>query len=180
VNAKGVIAMLLNDEARAMIGVETGAETACDPVESGAVRRFAQACMDDDPDYRRNASDGNRYGGPIAPPLFPLHYFRRPLGTPDPITERALDPDFDGIVGSTSQGLPELPLRGLALLNGGLEVELFRYARHGEAVTAKSRYADITERQTRKGPMVFVVIETEYRTGEGELLVRARKTLIRR
>lgn len=172
---------LLTDEVRRYIGVETEEEVACEPVEKGAVRRYAQAIMDDDPIYYSEEVAGAlRYGAPVAPPLFPTHMFRRPFGTPDPLQEHASDPDFDGIVGSTSQGLPELPLPGLALLNGGSEIEFYRYARHGETVKCRSRYQDIYERETRSGPMIFVVIESEYLSGDGDLLLRVRKTLIRR
>lgn len=173
---------LLTEEVTRLAGVESEVEVACDVVERGAVRRYAQACMDDDPAfYSEELTGGSRYGGPVAPPLYPMNLFRRPFGTPDPFAERAGDPDFDGIVGSTAQGLPPLPLPpGVGLLNAGTEVELYRYARHGETVTAKSRYHSITKKHSSTGPMLLVVIETEYRTAPGELLLRVRKTQIRR
>lgn len=173
---------LLTQEILKFVGVSSELELACDPVERGAVRRYEQACMDSDATlYSEEATRGARYGGPVAPPLFPMNMFRRPFGTPDPFAEHAGDPDFDGIVGSTAQGLPTLPLPpGIGFLNAGTEVELYRYARHGETVTAKSRYHSITEKQSSKGPMLLVVIETEYRTGNGELLLRVQKTQIRR
>jgi hypothetical protein len=171
---------ILSDEIRGYIGRQSGSVTACDAVEPGAVRRYAQAIMaDKDGDYAPGATPG-RYGGPVAPPIYPAFMFRRPLGTPDVLTERAEDPDFDGLVSAASDGLPELPLPGRALLNGGSEIEFFRYARHGEQVTQQSRYADIYERVSKNGPMLFVIIETEYRTAGGELLLRVRKTTIRR
>jgi hypothetical protein len=170
---------MLTDEIRGFIGKASEATLACDPVESGAVRRYAQAIMDDDPDYGPEPRTA-RHGGPVAPPLYPAFMFRRPYGTPDVLTERAEDPDFDGLVSAASDGLPELPLPGRALLNGGAEVEIYRYARHGERVLQRSRYADIYERTSKNGPMLFVVVETEYATEAGELLLRMRKTLIRR
>ena len=39
---------------------------------------------------------------------------------------------------------------------------------------------DIVEKETSKGPIVLVVTESEYRTGAGELLIRTRRTQIRR
>ncbi len=154
--------MLLTEEIKAFIGVESAEETAPEPIERGAVRRFAQAIMDDDPIYHSEAATAqSRYGGPVAPPLYPTYALRRPFGTPDPLTERAHDPDFDGILAETAvQGLPVLPLPGLALLNGGSEVELFRYARHGEEIRIKSRYHDIVEKASKKGPMLLVYIDT--------------------
>lgn len=170
---------MLTDEIRSFIGATSVAEMACDAVEPGAVRRYAQAIMDADPDYAADAV-GARRGGPVAPPLFPAFMFRQPFGTPDALTERAEDPDFDGLTALASDGLPELPLPGRALLNGGSEVEFFRYARHGDRVVQTSRYADIYERESKNGAMLFVVTETEYRTDGGDLLLRVRKTLIRR
>ena len=43
--------MLVTDEVRSYIGVSSEADFACDAVETGAVRRFAQAIMDEDPAY---------------------------------------------------------------------------------------------------------------------------------
>jgi hypothetical protein len=169
---------LVPQQALALVGAWTEAELACDPVEQGAVRRFAQAIMDDDPAYAPGAE--TRYGGAIAPPLFPNHMLRRPFGMPDALDERTRqDPDFDGVL--PAAGLPPLPgLQHLAVLNGGSEFEFYRYARHGEWVTFRQRYADIHEKASSKGPLVVVVIEGEIRTREGELLLRSRRTLLRR
>jgi hypothetical protein len=172
--------VMLTDEIKGYIGHTSAEIIATDTVEPGAVRRYAQAIMDEDPGYAPGAEAG-RYGGPVAPPLYPAFMFRRPLGTPDALTERAADPDFDGLVSAASDGLPELPLPGRALLNGGSEVEIVRYARHGEAVKQRSRYADIYEREAKNGTaMLFVIVETEYRTTNDELLLKVRKTHIRR
>lgn len=163
----------------AWVGPWSEAELACDPVEQGAVRRFAQAILDDDPDYGPDAASDGRFGGPIAPPLLPNHMLRRPFGTPDLVQANALDPDFDGVV--PQPGLPPIgPLLHLPVLNGGSEFEFFRYARIGEAVSVRQRYADIEEKQTAKGLLIAVVIESEIRTGAGELLLRSRRTLLRR
>lgn len=170
---------LITPEIQALVGVWSEAESACDPVEQGAVRRFAQAIMDEDPAYGPHAQADSRYGGPIAPPLFPNHMLRRPLGTPDLIQQRAGDPDFDGVVPAT--GLA--PLAGLAhlpVLNGGSEFEFYRCARHGEWVSFRQRYADIREKPSRNGTLLIVVIEGEIRTRAGELLLRSRRTLLRR
>jgi hypothetical protein len=171
---------ILTPEILAYVGVSTATDFACDPVEQGAVRRFAQAIMDDDPDYGPDASAATPWGGPIAPPLFANHVVRRPFGTRDLVQERAADPDYDG-TGGLPSGLPAIePLKHFAMLNGGAEFELYRYARHGERVQVTQRYADITEKTSSKGSMILVVIEAEIRTADDELLLRARRTLIRR
>lgn len=170
---------ILTDEIRSYIGRQSDVVTAVDAVEPGAVRRYAQAIMaDHDGDYAPDATPA-RYGGPVAPPIYPAFMFRRPYGTPDVLSERAEDPDFDGLVSAASDGLPELPLPGRALLNGGSEIEFLRYAKHGERVSQRSRYADIYERESKNGPMLFVVIETEYAV-DTDVLMRVRKTIIRR
>jgi acyl dehydratase len=170
---------MITDQIKSYIGVSSETEFACDAVERGAVRRFAQAIMDEDPVYDAQCALNERFGGPIAQPLFTNHILRRPFGTPDPIQERANDPDFDGLV--LAKGLPTIePLAKLAVLNGGSEFEFFRHARHGERVSIMQRYADITSKQSSKGLMYFVEIESEFRTEIGELLMRARRTQIRR
>jgi len=170
---------LVTDAVRALVGVWSEAEPACDPVEQGAVRRFAQAIMDDDSAYAPGAGGGTRHGGPIAPPLFPNHMLRRPLGTADVVQQRANDPDFDGVV--PAAGLPPLPgLQHLPVLNGGSEFEFFRHARHGEQVEFRQRYAQVHEKISDKGTLIVVVIEGEIRSRDGGLLLRSRRTLLRR
>jgi hypothetical protein len=171
----------LNDEIRSYIGRETDMQLACDPVERGAVRRYAQAIMDIDPIYMwDNALVGTRYRTPVAPPLFPNAMLRLPYGDRDLVQERAGDPHFDGSVGSSTLGLPPLPLVNSPLLNGGSEVEMYRFAEHGESIWLQSRYLDIYERASSKGPMLMVVIETDFLDKDRKLVMRFRKTQIRR
>src|SRR5512140_3112594 len=110
----------LAEACRKYIGVESEPELACDPVERGAVRRYAQAIMDEDPIFALPCANNARYGGPVAPPLYPTHLMRRPFGAPDPIQDNARNPEFDGLSLTATSGLPEIePLKGYALLNGG-------------------------------------------------------------
>jgi len=170
---------ILPDAAKAYIGAQSEDEIACDKVERGAVRRYAQAIMDDDPIYWQDAA-AVRYGGPVAPALFPTHMFRRAFGTPDPVRESAGNPNYDGST-KVRGGLPEIePLKNFSVMNGGSELEFYRYARHGETVKLRARYVDIVEKQSSKGPIILVISETDYLTGDDELLVRARHTRIRR
>lgn len=172
---------IIPEGAMAYVGVGTEEQFACEPVEAGAVRRFAQAIMDDDPIFSAAAPATNRYGGPVAPPLFPQAMFRRAYGEPDPIQENAENPDFDGSTGLRTQALPEIKeFRGYGVLNGGSEIEFYRYARHGERVKVSSHYAGITEKKTSKGPIVLIHIVSEYKTESDELLLRIRRTTIRR
>lgn len=172
---------IINDEIRGYIGMESELTECCDPVEQGAVRRFAQAIMDVDPIYMdKDYIKGTRYDSPVAPPLFPAAMLRLEFGQPDLVTERADDPHFDGIVGSSSLGLPPLPVGNLALINGGTDVEVFRFAKHGEKVFVRSRYKNIYERETSKGNMLFVIYESDFVDEKGDLIIRFSKITIRR
>ncbi|VTU45625.1 hypothetical protein SRS16P2_00243 (plasmid) [Variovorax sp. SRS16] len=73
-------------------------------------------------------------------------------------------------------------LAHLPILNGGSAFEFFRYARFGETVTVRQRYAEIYEKASRKGALIVVVIESDIRTGGGggEPLLRAHRTVLRR
>ena len=174
------MAQLLTDDIRKFIDVETGVIEFAEPVERGAVRRFAQAVMDPDPIYMDGEyAATTRYQEPVAPPLFPVTMLRAGFDAPDIIAEHAHDPDFHGLIDASAMGLPPLPLGNSPQLNAGSEVEMFRLARHGEKVRMQSRYLDIYERQTSKGWMLFVVIETGFTDAQGELICRFRKTLLR-
>lgn len=169
----------LLERARAYIGVRSQPVTACDRVEAGAVRRYAQAIQDENPIYSPEGPHHPAYGAPVAPPLYPVHIFRRELGTADPLQEHAQDPDYDGSMGSLN--LPEIePLRGHALLNGGIEFEFLRHALHGDSVTVVSRYADVRRKDSSKGVMFIVEVESEFVNGQGQPLIRTRRSYIRR
>lgn len=171
---------LLNDEILSYVGRSSVKEVACDPVEQGAVRRYSQAIMDDDPIYWDEKAAGARYGGPVAPPIFPIDMFRRDFNTEDPVQTYATDPDFDGVGPPAGQGLPPIePLRNYAVLYGGSEIEFYKYAERGDRVSVIQRYESITEKTSSKGqPMIFVTIESEYRDQNDQLLVRLHMTTI--
>ena len=170
----------VTDAVRALIGVESPVQPACDPVERGSIRRMSQAIMDDDPIFWDDAhARETRFGGVIAPPLFPVHMFQRAPGTPDPLDRAWEDPDYDGTKGAAGLfALPEVPIPLKRLLNAGVEVEMFRHAEPGDHVTVVNRYADIFQKQGRNGPMVFVVVERRFRNGRGEDLLCYRQTLV--
>ena len=169
----------LNDEIRSMIGMRTPLQKCCDVVEAGAVRRFAQAIMDRDPIYAdREHAAQTRYGAPVAPPLFPTAMFRPRFDEPDMLHERSSDPKFDGVVGSLTFGLPRLPVGPAGVVNGGVDVEFYRYARHGEEVFLEASYENIVERQTKKGWALFVYYDCKFLDKDGGLIVRYKRVQI--
>ena len=171
---------VLTDELRAFVGVSGPRRAAPERVGADTLRRFAQAAMEDDPiHWDEEAARARGYDGVVAPPLFPLHAFPRPAGTPDPLDALRDDPDWDGIE-LVEDGLPPLEIPLPRLLNGGVAAEVFALARVGDLIHAQSRYADVSEREGSSGPMVFVVVETDYSTGDELLLLRTRTTMIAR
>jgi hypothetical protein len=164
---------LLNDEILAFIGLKSPIVNAPDSVEEGAVRRYAQAIMDDDAIF--SAQSGRR-----APALFPMHMFRRPFGSPDPLAEVQKNPDYDGAIGSSIRGLPDLPFKGKTRLNGGAEIEVFRYADHGDHIKMQSEYIEIKERVSKTGPMLIVIVETRYFTHPEDVILSVRSTALYR
>jgi len=169
----------MTEDIARMIGLEAPERVFCDPVEPGAVRRYAQAIGDLDPAYI--ASDAaTRFREPVAPPLYPLAMLRLPFGAPDLVDQRAGDDEYDGATELATYGLPPLPLDNSPIVNGGVDVELHRYVRHGEIVRMRARYKDIYEKETSKGSFIFVVYEVTYLDEKGGTILTLNRTQIRR
>ena len=57
----------LSEALKPYIGLESHTDTACDVVERGAVRRYAQAIMNEDPIFSVECENNKRYGKvPVA------------------------------------------------------------------------------------------------------------------
>jgi len=171
----------ITDEIRMLIGARSEWVEACDPMEGSELRRFCQATMNDDAKHWRveGAAQG-RYGGLVAPLGMPVHAFRRGAEVLDDPLDAMSDPDFDGATRGTRSGLPKLPIPLLRVLNGGYEYEFYSHAKIGDRILRRSTYKDIFQREGKAGTLVFVVIEDEYATQEGRLLLKAASTTIMR
>jgi acyl dehydratase len=163
---------LITDEVRSYVGLQGDPVTAPVALTEDALRRFTQAVMETDPvHWDPDHAAKTRYATVVAPPLYPVHAFVRPAGSPDPLNRLAEDPDWDGVPRTESnRGLPRVPIPLQRLVNGGTEAEFFRLATVGDVITARSRYADITEREGRSGPMVIVRVETTYTNQDDAVL----------
>jgi hypothetical protein len=151
------------------------------PLERDTLRRFAQAIMDRDPLYYDTVyAAGTKFGELVAPPLYPVHAFRPPAGGPDPLDILRAQPDADGAAGNDGVyfGLAPIESPFKRLLNGGNEIEFYRCLAVGEKCVAKARYADVQLKQGKSGSLLLMVIETEFHTEAGELLLVNRQTLI--
>jgi acyl dehydratase len=123
-------------------------------IELGKVREFARAIQDDDPLYF-DAGYAQREAGGIMPPLT----FLQTLAHWD-----------DG------RGRARPPIDLKRALHGEQEFEFFRPIFVGDVLTAVSRLTDVFEKiGKRGGAMTFIVTETEFRDGRGQLVARARQ-----
>jgi hypothetical protein len=62
------------------------------------------------------------------------------------------------------------------ILNGGTDIEYFDTVCAGDLLTATSKLADISERQSRLGPMLITVTEFTYRNQDGKVVATMRGT----
>jgi len=173
----------ITDEVKALVGKETDWSELSPPLSPSEIRRFTQGIMDNDPIYwDEEFAKSTRYKGLVAPPLFPSFGVRRSPGSPDPLERFKTDPEWDGLGGGGARegGLPPVNLPLVRTVNGGVEAEFFQYARPGERVRSKQRYADIRQRQGSTGPMVIITTENIWENDKGELLAIIRNTGIRR
>jgi acyl dehydratase len=145
---------------RDMIGrvLSTGTAT----VAAEHIGAFARALGDLNPRYLdpQEAGDGP-FGAIVAPPTYPIAFMTQ-----------AMAGGMDTFL--------ELGLNFMTLVHGEQEFEYRRPVRAGETLALTGRVADIYEKSGSSGTLDFVVLETEARDTEGELVFFSRNTLISR
>ena len=166
------------------LGVKSERLVSTDVIDRSSLRRFMQAIMVRDPDYfDESGARVRRFGGIVAPPLYPLYALRTPATNHDPLERASHDTEFDGASQTpwSSFGLPELSGAPKRILNAGNGIDLFAYAPLGVRIEVYSRYDDIYEKAGKQGNLLFVSVFSEYTVHEtGQLLVRSRQTTILR
>lgn len=150
---------IITDEIRAAIGRES--EPVTYQVDRLGCRQFARAVgYTDLVFYDEEEARKRGYRGLLAPPGFLGH------------------PVF--IPGQPVRGMEalriDIPLK--RILNGGTDVEYFDDVCAGDVLTATTKVTDISERESRLGPMVVVQTESTFRC-EGRVVAIMRGTLIR-
>ena len=158
---------MLPEEVTRLIG-KTGDVTIMD-VEKGAIKRYADAIEDFNPVYWDDEhAKYSRYGSIISMPGFfgwPTQWSKSGP-THSKLREEALD---------------VIAQAGLSrILDGGIEYELFSPIRAGDTLAALPRIINIYERETKTGKMALSVVETTYTNQNGDLVAKARQTLIHR
>ena len=150
---------LITDELRKLIGVSS--EPIIFKVEEGAIQRYAQAIGDpnplyNDPDY----ASKTRHGRLLAPPGF--------TGWPVK-ADRPTDKLFETLA---KAGAPP------RVLDGGVEFEFIEPVGAGDVLTATTRIASITERETRLGKTMFTTVEITFVNQTGNRVLKSQSTLI--
>jgi len=140
---------------KTLIGRES--EPVLHEVEKGAIRRFAEALGD--PNLlalEESAARAAGYGGLVAPPTFAV------------------------TLGWSERFRHSLDLGTRSVLHSEQGFEYARPIVAGDRLVVRSRVADVQERAGASGPMDVLVIEDEGRDEKGELVFKARSTLILR
>jgi acyl dehydratase len=140
---------------KTLIGRES--EPVLHEVEKGAIRRFAEALGD--PSLlalEESAARAAGYAGLVAPPTFAV------------------------TLGWSERFRHSLDLGTRSVLHSEQGFEYARPIVAGDRLVVRSRVADVQERAGASGPMDVLVIEDEGRDEKGELVFKARSTLILR
>ena len=150
---------LITDELRKLVGVTL--DTIVFKVEEGAIQRYAQAIGDpnplfNDPDFASKTS----YGRLLAPPGF--------TGWP---VKAGLDM-FELVESLVKAGAPS------RLLDGGVEFQFLEPVGAGDVLTATTKIANMTERETKLGKTIFTTLETTFVNKKGDLALKSQATFI--
>lgn len=150
---------LITEEVRSYIGRRF--DPVVHEVEPSGIRAFARAVGYTDPiHYDEEAARRQGHRGLVAP----FGYLGAPVFNPAARSANRLR-------------LPDLPVK--RRLNGGTVLTYFGEVCAGDVLRATSTIREIYERPGRTGPMVFIVIETDFENQRGELVARQETTLIR-
>jgi acyl dehydratase len=138
-------------------------------VETGAIRRYADAVGNHNPIYSdEEYARGTRYGGIIATPGF-FGWAMKPV--------------------SASTGLPDivaelqkaLSTAGFSrILDGGISYDFYLPVSTGDTIVASPKVKGITEKEGKSGAMMVCNFETTYINQYGELIAQSYQTFIAR
>lgn len=124
-------------------------------VEKRHIRQFAEAIGDSNPLYvDEEYAAKTMYGGIIAPPTYPI------------------------AIGQDSGESLDLKLDQRRMLHGEQEFIYKRPIRPGDKLYCQMKVSDVYERNGKKGPMQFVVLDTEMKDEADQLVVISRTNII--
>jgi len=140
---------------KTLIGRES--EPVLHEVEKGSIRRFAEALGDPSPlALDEVAARAAGFAGLVAPPTYAL------------------------TLGWSERFRHSLDLGTRSVLHGEQSFDYARPIVAGDRIVVRSKVAGVQERAGASGPMDVLVIEDEGRDEKGELVFKARATLILR
>ena len=146
----------ITEAIRNFIGVES--EPVVFEVEKGWLKRHAEAIDDPNPLWQdEKYARKSRYGTIIAAPTF--------------VSALRNQEWMEGLINI------DCPLK--RVLNGGNEIEFYQPIRAGDIISITYKLAGATERTGKKGNMVFLNYEINYKNQFDELVAKGRNTLIR-
>ena len=141
---------LITEELRNLIGKEVGRRVT--EIEKGAIRKFAQAIDDPNPLWQEEAyAKDSKWGSIIAPPTF---------------------------ISYCKTDMPEINFPLKRMLHGEDEIEYYNPIRAGDTISSICKVVDIYEKQGKKGPMIFTVLETSHTNQKAELVAKNRISII--
>jgi acyl dehydratase len=150
------------EELEAMVGDTTVTATEF-RIEPGKVEEFARAITAEDPVFRDEAVAAERGHDRVPAPLTYTQVARFPRYTPDDVDGKGFDLAFQ----------PEY------VIHGEQAHEYERPIYVGDVLEGTTTLANVFQREGgRAGTMTFAVLETEYRTPDGELVLTDRSTAI--
>jgi len=150
---------LITDDLRKLIGVTL--DTIVFKVEEGAIQRYAQAIGDPNPLYNDpDFVSKTKHGRLLDPPGF----------TGWPVKAGRLS---ERLIASLSKaGAPS------RLLDGGIEFDFIEPIGAGDVLTATTKIASITERETKLGKTMFTTLETTFVNKKDDVALKSRSTFI--
>ncbi|MGD9798499.1 MAG: MaoC family dehydratase N-terminal domain-containing protein [Acidimicrobiia bacterium] len=174
----------ISDEMRALVGRETGRQTA-PPIDRSDIRRWAMAVYHPETPPRLFWDEAYAattvHGGIVAPEEFnPFAWLIADPEADGGASRRGSEPSPEGYVGGPESPFGVAPPPVRFQLNGGIEVEYSGVRmRPGDVITSTGSIADFHEREGRLGLMLFSVTESHWHNQRGELVKISRGTLIR-
>jgi acyl dehydratase len=157
-----------------VVGRPTGKSTVT--IERGPVTRFAESVTASSPVYRdaAAASAAGFDGIPVPPTYFfsaAGHWGAFPEAQPGDA-----QPDRN----PTMEIIGQLMAKGGMVLHGEQDFSYHRPVVVGETLSSEGKVVDLYEKPAGERTMTFLVTETEYRDGTGDLVLTSRMNLIHR
>lgn len=159
----------ITDEMRAAIGRELGTRSSY-PISASDIRKWAIAVyFPESPPEKFTGA-----GGPDAPLTAPEEF--NPFAWASP-GKKPRKPDVSAAFLENQLGIT--PPATKTILNGGTVVEYGVPMMEGDVITATNRLDNYTEKQGKRGTLLFSSTKDEWTNQRGEMVKRTTSTVIR-